>query len=444
MENKRAYTNKSKGKFKSLANSVRLTTNGKVIDIEKTLKNRDKASTRDNTWLSFGDAITLIYPSTCDDLFKAKALLNSKEFDRKAFRNGRTYYNVFSIVYYLKKLNEKAFLETKTLGKVKGKEHIVHEGVKQVKRIKATPKIFNTLARHRGKRDLSMNIEEVKVVKYLPYETYRQYYGINMFNNFIKHTFFKLHDLEESTFDFLMYATNYKFFTSGDVFSFWGSKKISNVGIIASMEKLGYIELAKKSNARKKSRRMFLHLYRTTKKANDLLEEFMQYQLFKKKLPFVETSHQKTYNKFALRLKVQGPWKARYFRAYASYSYFFEYVALAETENTLGYKDEEIEKAMKETLSDYKFSSFMYLTLNELYKKDKISAFTMSNVKKFLSRDVFADSGWKFVYNKKKNKSELKGDYVAPSVPDEVTEKDTAHGSEVDEFYQYEEGVWTN
>ena len=428
--------------YRGLSERSRLAPDGKVIDIEKPLKKRDDALKRDGMWLSFDDALSMFYPTIINSLFDAKRFLNGKDIDKKAFSNGKTYYSIYSIALYLKNKNREAFLTTKTLGKMKGKERLVHRGVAKRNRIKPTPRIFNTLSKHKSYRDPDVELD-VPVRKYRPYEAYRQYYGIFMFHSFIKASFLKYKKLEEYDLNFLLYAVNFQFLTAGDIYAFWGRKRTKTMKkYIKEMDEKGYIEFVRPSKSRKRARREFLHLYRTTKLAHSLIDEYMDYMMFKKKLPFTEVSHTKTYNKLSLTAKIQGPKKAHYFRAYALYSYFFEYLAKQELENPLGYSESEMRFAREESLMNYKYSAFMYLTLNELYKKDKISKFTLDNVKRFLARDVFADSGYKYVFDKKRKQSFFDKDYKMPVVPEG---DDEYKGDDLlEEEEKFNEGIWTN
>ena len=351
------------------------------------------------TWVKLDDAIALVYPSIIKDLNNSIILMNSDKIDKATSSLGTTIYYTPSILSYIKEYNKELFLKTKN-----PRDKKEFDGERLTRNNKdlrvVSPRIFNTISKFKGNRDFDIRFKGNEMTQLNVYDTYKLHYGLLMFHNFLTKYFIRWKGIKKYQLNFLLYAKNYVYWTRGDAYTFYlGAYRPLN-SLTNELIELNLIEKAK-------FHRKFTNtVYRLTPKGNELLDDYMDVIMFKKKLPITEESRTKSFTKYALSEK-KNKLKTLYFRAYALYSYMFEYINKNDIDNPLGYRQDEIDLARGEYSKDYKFSSFMYLTLNELYKKGKVKPITIKMIKNFLAKDIFADSGYKFVYNDKKKRKEL-------------------------------------
>ena len=171
---------------------------GEIYDSEADPKERRTHIRRDSKWISFDEAIGMLYPAVCKTLEATKKVLSGDQIDKMIFRNDHIFYNILNIGRYIIKFNKGEFVKGKSFKR--GDEIIIStkvrkgETVEYMNRLK-TPQLFDRLSRSKGLRfkgsglDIEKKKEDpeyVDVKPYIPNESYRQHYGINMFNLLIK------------------------------------------------------------------------------------------------------------------------------------------------------------------------------------------------------------------------------------------------------------------
>ena len=356
-------------------------------------------------WLSFDDAISLVYPTIFDELNDAIHMLKGSTIEKGTDSKGRMRFSTVFMLKFIKSKNQELFLKTRDTSKKGFSGEVIKDAETNGKPRIFTQRLFNNLSKYKGNRNIDIQFLNDKTEDIKVYDSYRLYYGQFMFSDFITNSFLKENNITKNELKYMLYGMNFGYWTRGDSYSFYSV----NSSLTALSDKLkadGYIEVAKQSDTDDYKKKYMLTVYRLTGKGRKLMEKYMDNMMFKRKVKFTEISNTKSFTKYSLVYNINKN-RAVYFRAYALYSHMFEYINKNDIENPLSYNQEEIDLAMGESTREYKFSAFMYLTLNQLYKIGKVKRSTVAMIKNFLAKDVFADSGYDYVYSRKKRKKIL-------------------------------------
>jgi len=251
--------------------------------------------------------------------------------------------------------------------------------------------------------------EQVDTVR--PYETYRMLYGMTLFQKQAKEQVMKDYGIEnEWDFDFLMFAAQFKYFRKKDAYSFfyYGNKradKFFTKTCFFRLQDLNLIEYVQPINRRFK-KRIQKHkknqnvLYRITPKGSQFMKDYVDYLMFKKIIPPNREYMPEDLSIYDLgEKKNEGYRRVHYVRNYVLYHSLWDYINTVETENPLGYNEEEVDLMMEDSSSDYKFSAFFYIVTAMEYNMGKVKRNTLQIMRKFLTGDIFNDTGYKYQKN---------------------------------------------
>ena len=350
-------------------------------------------------WVSMDDAISLLFPLIVKSLDETKNILLSDEIDKAVDkRTGNQVFFLISILKYIRKRNEAAFIE-------KGSEAIIQEAAvapimdMSGAPVKSTHTVFDKLSLYKT----PMNFKHPKPEKEIDlntYDTYRAMFGMMMFRPLIDKTFMAEHNLRPQEFRAIMFVSSLRYFALKDLFNAQGAITISYKKVLEGLLKKGLITL------HKSGRNDFDKVYVVTNKCMSLAIEYVEYITFKRKLKMIRphTRPEITVSSMSKRKADDS----KYIIGYSYYTYAFENVNIIETENPLGYRRSEIDLFFREGNKLAMFSPLMYVKMIMLLSQGKLnSKNTLTYVKRNMAKNVFSDSGFSFQFNPKLKRKHL-------------------------------------
>lgn len=260
--------------------------------------------------------------------------------------------------------------------------------------------------------------EVVKMKGDSPYDTYRMYYGLLHFKDFIDKSFMRMKGISKKELELLGAINQFRFFSSNEIYHF------APLGMTTAQEVLktkGWSKFHSKKGLRGRKIRNAndnsLVIHTITPYAAQLYQEYLDYILFRKKLPRTLHDSEKPELSHWLKKDIKlhsekeekegiefnrnnvpnrGSYMVYHDRKYVFYSFFFEHVNLySELVNPLGYSEEELELAMNESSVDYKFSAYFYLMQDKLFSEIGEDYLSKKRTKKifeaFTMKNAFSD-----------------------------------------------------
>lgn len=377
-------------------------------------------------WISRKDATQMLVPQYYKS-FKAFHSHINKKADRHYFRNKETgkrevYFRRRDIDENIIRFSNKSvfvknMIDNKALYNTNTKEFKDLKGVSVDKLSSTLDQWFdeyNVLTEKRTEHyveeslidGVENTIMPLSVQKEVPYQSYRMFYGLFMFKSFVDKAFRKMHGLTVWQLDLLIHINMFRMFSFNELYHFINTYT-SMTQMSSFLKDGGWVEFRSKkglrSNIIRDQRDNAKLIYTVTKKSSDLFQEYLDYMLFRKKLPRIrhdsKTLNLMPYNREKViadnLYENRNDTIVNHDRRYLLYSFFFEYVnENTEITNPLGFDEKEIQRALTESSIDYKFSAFYYLKANHFYSKseDYLSRKSTHKVMEaYLKRNVFSE-----------------------------------------------------
>lgn len=234
-------------------------------------------------------------------------------------------------------------------------------------------------------------------------QQYRMYYAVFLNRSFIEKTVADMYEIKTVLLDLLVFLYTYKFFTHRNMYHYHSintaamfSDKDGEPTVRKSAKSAkemllerGYIMKEPYSKNSLHKKRYSEALYTTTDKTNKIVKDYIDYVMYKKKLPYIGQSKSGrgiTYLDIKERRRdVKYPKTKISPKAYTFYEYCYDYVNYkAEVEMFSGTMEEFMKKSSSVEL---KFNPMIYRLAQEIYLREGSDVKSKTFIDNFLSSD---------------------------------------------------------